>query len=296
MQIYGISLQRFRGQDIMADLFTHQNYRTYLKEFYNENKAKLKNFSYKSFSQKAGIAAPSFLFYVIEGKRNLTKATILKISQAIGHTQEEAAYFENLVFFNQASSITEKTVYYTRLLEIRRPIDIAVVDKDRYEFYSAWYHSVIREVVTIFDFQDDFEKLAAFLIPPIRGAEARKSIALLERLGFIEKDEQGLYHQTQSLLRVRVSGIDSFVIEKFQMEMLTVAMKAYDTVPVADRMSKSATFSISEETFELFKMRVRELYSQLLEIARIDDKPSQVYQVTMNLFPISKKAKPRDDN
>ncbi len=296
MQIYGISLQRFRGQDIMADLFTHQNYRTYLKEFYNENKAKLKNFSYKSFSQKAGIAAPSFLFYVIEGKRNLTKATILKISQAIGHSQEEAAYFENLVFFNQASSITEKTVYYTRLLEIRRPIDIAVVDKDRYEFYSAWYHSVIREVVTIFDFQDDFEKLAAFLIPPIRGAEARKSIALLERLGFIEKDEQGLYHQTQSLLRVRVSGIDSFVIEKFQMEMLTVAMKAYDTVPVADRMSKSATFSISEETFELFKMRVRELYSQLLEIARIDDKPSQVYQVTMNLFPISKKAIPRDDN
>lgn len=279
----------------MADLFTHQNYRTYLKEFYNENKAKLKGFSYKSFSQKAGIAAPSFLFYVIEGKRNLTKATILKISQAIGHTQEESAYFENLVFFNQASSITEKTVYYTKLLEIRRPIDIAVVDKDRYEFYSAWYHSVIREVVTIFDFQDDFENLGAFLIPPIKGTEARKSIALLERLGFIEKDEQGLYHQTQNLLRVRVSGVDSFVIEKFQMEMLTVAMKAYDTVPVSERMSKSATFSISEETFELFKMRVRELYSQLLEMARIDDKPSQVYQVTMNLFPISKKAASRED-
>jgi len=279
----------------MADLFTHQNYRTYLKEFYNENKAKLKNFSYKSFSQKAGIAAPSFLFYVIEGKRNLTKATIMKISQAVGHTPEEAAYFENLVFFNQASSITEKTVYYTRLLEIRRPIDIAVVDKDRYDFYSAWYHSVIREVVTIFDFQDDFDKLGAFIIPPVKGAEARKSIALLERLGFIEKDEQGLYHQTQSLLKVRVSGVDSFVIEKFQMEMLTVAMKAYDSVPVSERMSKSSTFSISEETFELFKMRVRELYSQLLEMARIDDKPSQVYQVTMNLFPISKKAEIRND-
>jgi len=274
----------------MADLFTHQNYRTYLKEYYNENKALRKNFSYKSFSEKAGISAPSYLFYVIEGKRNLTKATILKISQAIGHSQDESDYFENLVFFNQATTITEKTVYYSKLLEIRRPIDIEVVDRDRYDYYSAWYHSVIREVVTLFDFQDDYDLLGSFLIPSIKGADAKKSVALLGRLGFIERDEQGLYHQTQNLIKVKVSGADAFVIEKFQIEMLTVAMKAYDTAAVNERMSKSATVSISEETFELYKLRVRELYVQLLEMARIDDKPSQVFQLTMNLFPISKKV------
>jgi len=279
----------------MADLFTYQNYRTYLKEFYNENKVKLRNFSYKSFSQKAGIAAPSFLFYVIEGKRNLTKNTILKISQAIGHTPEESEYFENLVFFNQSATITEKTVYYTKLLEIRKPLDIAVVDKDRYEFYSAWYHSVIRELVTLFDFKDDYDKLGVFLIPQVKGSDVKRSITLLERLGFIERDEQGLYHQTQNLIKVKVGGAEAFVIEKFQMEMLGVAMKAYDTVPVSERMSKSATVSISAETFELYKMRIRELYSQFMEMARIDDKPSQVYQVTLNLFPISKKVRVDDE-
>jgi uncharacterized protein (TIGR02147 family) len=274
----------------MADLFIHQNYRTYLKEFYTENKALKKNFSYKSFSQKAGIAAPSFLFYVIEGKRNLTKSTILKISQALEHSQEESAYFENLVFFNQAATITEKTLYYGNLLEIRKPIDIAVVEKDRFEYYGAWYHSVIREVVTFVDFKDDYDRLGAFLVPPVKGADVKKSVQLLERLGFIERDEQGMYHQTQNLLKIKVSSIDAFIIEKFQLEMLSVAMKSYDTIPVHLRMSISTTYSISEDAFELFKFRIRELYTQLMEMARIDDKPAQVFQLTMNLFPISKKV------
>jgi len=272
----------------MADIFAHQNYREYLREYYNEQKAQKKNFSYRSFSEKAGIAAPSFLFHVIEGKRNLTKATVMKISQAIGHTRDEAEFFENLVFFNQAQTITEKTVYYSRLVEIRKPIDMAIIPKDRYDYYSAWYHSVIREVVIFFDFKDDFDKLGAFLVPPIKGSEAKKSVMLLERLGFIERDAHGLYHQTQNLINAKVGAADAFILEKFQMEMLQVALKAYDTVPVRKRMTTSTTFSISSETFELFKMRIRELQYQLMEIARIDEKPATAYQLTLNLFPVSR--------
>ncbi|MBN1130441.1 MAG: TIGR02147 family protein [Chitinispirillaceae bacterium] len=272
----------------MADVFEHQNYREYLREYYNEQKALKKSFSYRSFSEKAGIAAPSFLFHVIEGKRNLTKATVLKISQAIGHNRDEEEFFENLVFFNQASTISEKTSYYSRLVEIRRPIDIAIIPKDRYEYYSTWYHSVIREVVIFFDFKDDFDRLAAFLVPPIRGSEAKRSIMLLERLGFIERDSQGLYHQTQNLINVKAGATDAFAIEKFQMEMLHVALKAYDTVPVRNRMTTSTTFSISPETFELFKLRLRDMQHQLMEIARIDEKPATAYQLTINFFPVSR--------
>jgi uncharacterized protein (TIGR02147 family) len=272
----------------MSDMFVHQNYREYLREYYNEQKALKKNFSYRSFSEKAGIAAPSFLFHVIEGKRNLTKASVLKISQAIGHNRDEAEFFENLVFFNQAQTVTEKTLYYSRLVEIRKPIDIAIIPKDRYEYYSNWYHSVIREVVIFFDFKDDFDRLGAMLVPPIKGSDAKKSLALLERLGFIERDAQGLYHQTQNLINLKVSAAEAFVVEKFQMEMLQVALKAYDAIPVRKRMTTSTTFSISPETFELFKLRLRELQYQLMEIARIDEKPSTAYQLTLNLFPVSR--------
>lgn len=271
----------------MINIFEYQDYRTYLHDYYKEQKGNRKNFSYRSFSEKAGISAPSFLFYVIAGKRNLTQSTILKISRAIGLSRDEVEYFESLVFFNQATNISEKTHHYSRLVEIRKPLDIAVVDKDRYEYYAKWYNSVIREVITFCDFKDDYNSLGAYLNPPISGNQARESIRLLERLGFIERDSQGLYHQTQNLLHTKVGSADAFVIEKFQIEMLQVAIRAYDIVPVRDRMMTSATFSISKQTFELFKMRIRELQYQLMEMARIDTNPDSVYQFTMNIFPVS---------
>jgi uncharacterized protein (TIGR02147 family) len=272
----------------MVNVFNYQNYREYLREFYNEQKVLKKNFSYRAFSKMAGIATSSFFFHVIEGKRNLTKATVLKISSAIGHDREDADFFENLVFFNQAKSIAEKTLYYSRLIENRKTLNFEEIPKDRFEFYRTWYHSVVREVITLFDFQDDFEKLGSFIVPPIRAIEAKKSVALLEKLGFIEKGKDGKYHQTTTLINVKVSAREAFIIEKFQMEMLEVALRAYNCIPVHNRMSLSTTITVSEETFELFKLRLREMQRQLMEISNLDSKPTAVYQLTVNLFPISK--------
>lgn len=272
----------------MTNLFEHENYREYLRQYYIEQKSLKKSFSYRIFSQKAGISTSSFLFHVIEGKRNLTKASAIKVSTAIGHDREEAEFFENLVFFNQAQTIIEKTRYYSRLLEIRKPIDIAIIPKNRYEYYSTWYHSVIREVITLFNFKDEFERLGSFLVPPIGGSEAKKSITLLEKLGFIAPDADGFYRQTQNLINVKVGTREAFIIEKFQMQMLEIALKAYNFIPVHKRMSSSTTLSISAETFELFKLRLREMQHQLMEISRLDSHPSTVYQLSVNLFPISR--------
>ena len=59
-------------------------------------------------------------------------------------------------------------------------------------------------------------------------------------------------------------------------------------VPVPNRMTSSTTFSISPETFELFKLRLREMQHQLMEMARLDTSPKKAYQLTLNLFPVSR--------
>lgn len=272
----------------MANIFEYQNFRTYLKDYYAEQKAKKKNFSYRYFSEKAGVNSPSFLYYVIENKRNLTESSVLKISQAIGLSREEAEYFSSLVFFNQAKTINEKTHYYSKLLEIRRPLDVQTIEGDRYEYYAKWYHSVIREVATFLDFRGDFAKLGAFLVPSISGHDAKESIRLLERLGFLECDEQGLYHQTSNLVIGRPSPLHVFQIERFQREMLQMAIKAYDSMSIDQRMSTSTTLSVSAKTVTLFKLRLREFQHDIMEIARMDECQEQSIQITMNLFPVSR--------
>jgi uncharacterized protein (TIGR02147 family) len=272
----------------MPNIFEYQNFRTYLKDYYDEQKSLKKNFSYRYFSEKAGVNTPSFLYYIIENKRNLTKNSIVKISQAIGHSREEADYFENLVFFNQAETINEKTYYYSRLIEVRRPLDVQKIAADRYEYFCKWYHAVVREVVTFLDFRDDFARLGAFLVPPISAREAKDSLRLLERLGFLERDEKGLYHQTSNLVLGRPAQVEAFEIERFQMEMVQMALKAYEGIPIKNRMSTSTTFSVSKKTFDLFKLRIREFQRDLMEIARVDDTQEQTFQITVNLFPVSR--------
>ena len=268
----------------MVNIFEFQNYREYLRAYYNEQKMTKKSFSYRSFSKKANINTSSFLFHVIQGKKNLTKNTIVKISAAIGHIREESEYFENLVFFNQSDTISEKTYYYSRLIEVRHPIDIENVNKDRYEYYSKWYHSVVREVVTFLDFKGNFLLLGKFLVPPISEREAKDSVNLLEKLGFIERDELGLYHQTSNLIVTRPNPTETFIVQKFQLEMLNVAMKAYDNIALQQRMSTSTTFSISDKTFELIKLRAREFQREVMEMARIDNEQNRAYQIPSTCF------------
>lgn len=272
----------------MIKIFEYQDYREYLGAYYTEQKATTKSFSYRSFSKKANINTSSFLYHVIQGKKNLTKNSIVNVSGAMGLNKEESDYFENLVFFNQAKTILEKTHYYSKLIEIKRPVDIASIEKSRYEFYREWYHCVLREAVSFVDFKDDYSVLGKFLIPPISDKEAKSSVQLLEKLDFIRRDENGIYRQTDELINAKPSPIEALIGQKFQIKMTELAINAYDSTAIHERLGTSTTFSISEKTFNLIKLRTREFRREIMELAKIDNDPEQVYQMNINLFPVSR--------
>jgi uncharacterized protein (TIGR02147 family) len=273
----------------MINIFEYQNYRLYLSDYYNDQKKTKKYFSYRYFSNKAGINASAFLYYVIQAKRNLTKSSVFKISAAIGHNRDEADFFENLVFFNQATTIKEKTAFYNKIVELRKPVLIAEIGADRFEYYGKWYHSVVREIVTFLDFAGDYKALGEFLVPGISAAQAKESVGLLEKLGFIEKDENGLYHQTDTLISAKPVASQALLIERFQAEILELAVTSFDRFQKKERLTASTTFSISEATFDFFVLKTREFRKELMEIARLDSNPERVYQFAFNLFPLSKK-------
>jgi len=275
----------------MIKIFDYQDYREYLKAYYEDQKATTKSFSYRLFSQRANINTSSFLFHVIQGKKNLTKNSIVKVSGAIGHTKEEADYFENLVFFNQAKTIQEKTHYYSKLIEIKRPVSIENIEKSQYEFYKEWFHCVMREAVSFLDFKEDYNALGKFLIPQISEKDAKNSVQLLEKLDFINKDSDGRFHQTNKLIKAQPNPIETLIAQKFQIKMTELAVKAYDSTSIHERLGTATTFSISEQTYRLILMRAREFRREILELAKIDDNPERVYQMNINIFPVTRSIK-----
>lgn len=268
-------------------LTQYSDYRQYLRDYYETHKASNPDFSYRYLALRAGINSSAYFKYVIEGKRNLTKASILKTCLALKLKDRDAEYFENLVFFNQAKTLREKNVFFERLTKLRGQYETRRIGREHHEIFSQWYHCAVRETLACMSFRGDYEQLAKRLTPPITTKQARDSVALLTELGLLKKDGQGRWSPTDPVL---VAGAASSfeIIEAHQQRMLALASEAFRRFAPKDRYMSSTTFSISRKSFESFEGRIRELKSELLEAARQDEQCDHVYQLNLNLFPLSK--------
>jgi uncharacterized protein (TIGR02147 family) len=276
-----------QSEPMPLNLLMYSDYRLYLKEYYETRKAADANFSFRYLSLRAGINSSAFYKYIIEGKRNLTKATLLKTCLALKLKDRDAEYFENLVFFNQAKTIREKNLYFDKLTRLRGHYDVRKVQEGQYAYYGAWYHSAVRELIGCMRFKGDYRALAERLSPAIDPRQAEESLALLARLGMAKKDAQGRWRQSDPVLTTG-GQVDSAAVIDFQKRMLELALEAFERARPAERLMSSTTFGISEETFELFRKKIRDLKSELLELARLDQKPTRAYQLNLNLFPLSR--------
>ncbi len=105
----------------MPNIFNYQDYRQFLGDFYEEKKSQTPSFSYQNFSQKAGFASKSFVYNVIKGKKTLSRTSVVKLSIAMKLSKTESAFFENLVYFNQATNFAERNFYFDKLNARERP-------------------------------------------------------------------------------------------------------------------------------------------------------------------------------
>jgi uncharacterized protein (TIGR02147 family) len=275
----------------LPNLLLYSDYRVFLKEYYETHKAANPNFSFRFLSQKAGINSSAFYKYIMDGKRNLTKTTILKTCMALRLKDKDAEYFENLVFFNQAKTIKEKNGYFDNLTKLRGNYDKRKVKEDQFAFYGEWHHSALRELLECLRFTGDYQALANRLTPAITAKQAEESLALLARLGMAKKDAQGRWRQSDPVLTTD-GQVDAKVVVEFQQKMIRLGLEAFEKAKTEERLMSSTTFGISEETFDLFKKKIRDMKAEFLELARLDQKPSRAYQLNLNLFPLSKGGSP----
>jgi len=271
----------------MASVFDSSDYREYLREHYNALKARNPLLSYRWLSAKAGINSSAFFPQIIEGKRNLTKVSLLKVVKALELTGPEAEYFENLVFFNQAGTLEEKNHFFDRLVAIQSQARSATILPEHFEYFAQWWHATIREAAVLRSWGDDWEALGAFLRPAITAEQARESIQLLLRLGFLRRKGKN-YLQTEPVLKAAGGPFPDLRLSRFQVSMLQLAQQAFDRVPGTERSGAATVFGISEPTFQRFVKRSRQFRAQLQEMARVDEKADRVYLLSMHLVPLSR--------
>ncbi len=272
-------------------VFDYTDYRKYLLDYYKMKKKSQSAFSYRFFAKKAGFNSVGLYKDVIEGRQSLGRALTVKFSKALGHSKREAEYFENMVFFNEARSVDDRKLFFERMLACC-DVKAVLIDTSRCEYYSKWYYSALRALLSFVRFKDDYAALAAMVNPPIKPDESRKAIETLERLGFIEKDGNGYYRLKDALISTGRLTADASVqamnVMGFQRAMVDLGKEAYDRFPTDLIDMSSLTVSVSEATYREMKEEIAALRRKLLLKAEQEKAPDHVYQLNYQFFPLTK--------
>ncbi len=261
------------------------DYSEFLAAFYEYKKAENPHFSHRMIANRLG-CNPSYYLKIMQGKRELSTRMLFKIADFIGLTKRETEYFESLVALKKAKTAREKKHFFEKAVA-QRSTKVKVLEKQKYEFYSKWYYVAILEVLDYYAFSGDYERLARMLVPPIKSAEAKKAIEVLEGLGLIVKNPLGVYEKVDKVITVG-DNWQSVLIANFLIEAMDLGKEALNGIPVEQREIGAQTLSISEPTFRQIREKMKIFRREVLELARHDENADRVYQVNLQAFPLAK--------
>jgi uncharacterized protein (TIGR02147 family) len=280
----------------MGPILAYSDFRLYLRDFYADRKSRVARFSFRAFARDAGFASPNFILQVMQGKKNLTGESASRLAQAMGLSGEDAAHFLDLVRFGQAKDVETRGRALESLDSRQRREGSTVLADDDAAYLAHWHLPVIRELAALPDFSEDPDWIARRLGFPVAAKNIREALAYLERKGYLAR-AQGEGAQGKGRLLPREAVLSTGDIEPgalaqaaraYHLQMAELARQAIFTLPIERRSVTNTTLSLSAEGYARALERIAALRAELLALAAGDAHPEGLYQLNVNLFPLTK--------
>ncbi len=269
----------------VIDVFTYDDYRELLSDYYLKKKDQQPTFSYRAFARRTGFRAPNHLQRVILGDRNLTLEAAVRYAEAMGLDAEEQEYFCVLV---ECAHVSEEE---RPLLEERRRALIRYRKAKRLDaayaaYHSHWYIPVIFDLVSCEGFVDDPAWIAPHMRPEIAVEEAALAMRVLRELHLI-KEVDGRLVPVEPVLTTGAEARRKGIAD-YHRSMIARGSDAIENIPSDERDISALTLCVSEESMARLKERLREFRKELLSIDPDEGGPKQVVQLNLQLFPLTR--------
>lgn len=281
-------------------LSDYLDYRLFLQDFYHYKKELTKNdlrpYSYQLFSAAANIKSPNYLKMIIEGQRNLSDDMILKFAKALSLNKEQTEEFLHLVKLNQAEDTTERNVYLKKLSEVRinQKLKSGEIDRRIWEKIPNWVAWVIYAMIDQEGVSFDIQSLKALLRNKASDQEIESALNSLISSGEIRKDPVTGEMKRSHNLMDSAEEIPVALVRKLQMQLMYIGLESLYQEAPQEREFGTLTLSLTKEEFEETKFKLRQLRKTLNKdnaIARKEKKGERIYQINIQLFPVTDVAK-----
>ncbi len=275
----------------MPDIYQYLDFRAYLSDYYEEQKAAKPHFSYRFFSNRIGFKSKDFIYRVIKCGGRLSPRSIFKVSTALGHDAQQRRYFENLVRMGQARTGVEREYYFDLLssdykAKQKRQTAAQRMAERHLELFSDWYCMAVHALLDMSAFIDDYEWLGKQVRPQISARQAKKAVNRLSELGLVARDGQGVWRVAQKSLETG-PDVMSISLARYYVACTRLAADAIEKLPRSVRHSSGVTVGISEKSYARIAEAIERFRAEVAGIAEDEQDPDRVYQMHINLFPLS---------
>ncbi len=287
---------------IMPMLSEYMDYRVFLAEFYHfkkmQTRLSIRPYSYAIFSAAADIKSPNYLKMIIEGKRNLSPDMVVKFAKACGLNKSQGEEFRLLVFFNQCEDPADRNYALKQLSEYRmeQKIKHGELDRKVLEKVPNWIGWIIYALVDQAGVTFQVSQLKEILRNKASESEIVAALDGLLKSGELAKDPvTGAI--TKGKPTEAPEEIPSALVRKLQMQLMYLGLESLYQDQPNEREFGSLTLSLTEKEFEELKFKLRQMRKSLNKdnsIARLVDKGQRVYQLNLQLFPVSNASKKFD--
>lgn len=263
------------------------NYREFLHDYYLAKKKENASYSYRVFINKGGLGSPSHLKMVIDGSRNLTHSTIPKYLKSLGFKKKhESQFFELLVLYNQESNTEKKIHYFNEIMSLKRKKGLSVLEKHQFDLLAHWFHVAIYVLIDLKDFRHDLEWISERLRKKVSHKQVKDALDSLEGLALIAKDDERGYRQTSGGLST-AEDLKSLSAYSYHRQMIELAQCSLSMDPLDVREFNGVTLKITQKKLFLLKEQIRAFRKELNELTSNLDDADQVYQLNIQLFPLT---------
>jgi uncharacterized protein (TIGR02147 family) len=176
-------------------------------------------------------------------------------------------------------------------MELKSKSLTSPLEQSQLEYYSEWFHPVIRELVGMPGFNPDPHWIVKHIEPRVLPEQARKSLALLEELKLIRRSESA---QNFELTQQHVSTGDeiaSHAVVRYHQRTIEIGRESVMNFDHTERNVSAVTVSISEDAFQKIADEISTFRKRILEIAEQSNDPDRVYQLNIQFFPFTKSIK-----
>lgn len=274
--------------DKIIDIFQFTSFRKYLDEYQAARVQTDPDFTRAGACALLGLPKTrSYYNDIIKGKK-LSTRMIPKFVEVLGLNKKEAKYFEAMVNMDQAKTATERNAFFEELLK-QHPDSHRILNEDAYEYYNHWYNSVLFTALEVVDVSDDLEPIQKLISPKVSVGTLKRSLELLERLGFVRKNENGFWKSCRDSVSSGTYN-NSDLVRQYQLQCFELSKQALLAGDESSSDMATFTFSVSDDAFKAIAKEIQGLKAKVRKIIMLDKKKATgVHQLNVHLFTNLKK-------